>query len=37
LCTNPNALRQQAQQAMEWSRQYTLDAFEMAIRKLMQP
>lgn len=36
-CTDPNALRQQSQQAMEWSRQYTLDAFEMAIRKLMQP
>jgi glycosyltransferase involved in cell wall biosynthesis len=37
LCTDPNALRQQSQQAMEWSRQYTLDAFELAIRKLMQP
>lgn len=36
-CTDPNALRQQSQLAMEWSRQYTLDAFEMAIRKLMQP
>ncbi|WP_297517223.1 glycosyltransferase [Flavobacterium sp.] len=37
LCNDSNALRQQAQQAMEWSRQYTLDAFELAIRKLMQP
>lgn len=37
LCNDSNALRQQSQQAMEWSRQYTLDAFELAIRKLMQP